>query len=1005
MRKTALECCRAPCIGWLRPCVSACVGWLVILAGAASADAKPPHKTAVVNFYGEYLPEALRSCQLCHLSDDDISRAPAGTLGAEPQPWNAFGRALHELAEQQLAAGAVRPDGILDRIQALAELDSDGDGVPNELEMVAGTVPGDATSRPDPERLATVQSALERFRLGIPQYAWKPFDPVVRPDVSGSDAIDALIAAEQRRQGLVPRPLAPKAMLLRRVYLDLIGLPPTREELAAFIADDSPAAYASVVDRLLSSPLYGERWGRHWMDVWRYSDWAGWGEQVRDSQPHIWRWRDWIIESLAADKPYDRMVQEMLAADELAPGDEDALRATGYLVRNFKLLSREQWMLEAVDHTSRAFLGVTFKCAQCHDHMYDPLTHEEYFQFRAIFEPYKVRIDQVAGELDTKQAGLARVYDDDPAAKTQFYIRGDERTPDPDKQIDPAVPAFLGGGRLACESIPLEYPQYYPALRPSVLQDLRQQAQAAVDAARKEFDAARKEFDAARTAAAMPGDTVAVTAVDTAGVALQGESALAELPRGAWKLAELKLEAAEAQQAALEARIAADLAKHGKQEQRAASADASADASAGKQLPEPRDSEELGRRASQSERRAKWLAAEAAVLEARQRLSAVQRQLDPPRPASASTDTASTDTGAGSLDAATVEKLKKEAEELQKKLEAAQTARDAAEKEAEGESTAYTAIGVTYATHSSGRRLALARWLIARENPLTARVAVNHIWARHFGRGLVATVDDFGLNGQRPALPALLDWLAAELMEPSVYAPHDTAPSPWSMKHIHRLIVLSQAYQRDSGHDPHNAALDPDNRYLWRMQPRRLEAEAVRDSVLYVSGGLDLARGGPEIDQHQALSVPRRSLYFRHAPEKQTQFLQIFDMAAPTECYQRRDSVIPQQALALANSELSIQQSRRLARQLTAGRNHPEFITAAFEQVLTRPPSESELDACLAFLRERTAATATAAELESAEPTPAELLDFAKPGSAAALRARENLVHVLMNHHEFVTLR
>src|SRR4029077_15860362 len=144
----------------------------------------------------------------------------------------------------------------------------------------------------------------------------------------------------------------------------------------------------------------------HWMDVWRYSDWAGWGAQVRDSQPHIWHWRDWIVESLNADKGYDRMVVEMLAADELAPEDTNALRATGYLVRNFKLLSRETWMQDTVEHTAQAFLGVTLGCARCHDHMFDTLTQRDYYQFRAVFEPYEVRTDRLPGQPDVKKAGL-----------------------------------------------------------------------------------------------------------------------------------------------------------------------------------------------------------------------------------------------------------------------------------------------------------------------------------------------------------------------------------------------------------------------------------------------------------------------------------------------------------------------------------------------------------------------------------------------------------------------
>ena len=171
--------------------------------------------------------------------------------------------------------------------------------------------------------------------------------------------------------------------MLRRVYLDLIGLPPTLAELAAFERDDAPDAYERAVDRLLASPQYGERWGRHWLDVWRYSDWAGFGAEVRESQPHIWRWRDWVVESLNADKGYDRMIVEMLAGDEIAPEDPDILRATGFLARNWQKFSRDAWLQNVVEHTAKAFIGTTMNCARCHGHFFDPITHQEYYQFRA----------------------------------------------------------------------------------------------------------------------------------------------------------------------------------------------------------------------------------------------------------------------------------------------------------------------------------------------------------------------------------------------------------------------------------------------------------------------------------------------------------------------------------------------------------------------------------------------------------------------------------------------
>jgi hypothetical protein len=267
--------------------------------------------------------------------------------------------------------------------------------------------------------------------------------------------IDAFIAAEHEQRGLKPRPEAAKEILLRRIYLDLIGLPPTAEELNTFLGDASTNAYEKVVDRLLASPQYGERWGRHWMDIWRYSDWAGWGQEVRDSQPHVWKWRDWIVESLNQDKGYDRMILEMIAGDEIAPEDERTVRATGYLVRNYKRYGREKWLQDTVDHVFQAFQGTTIGCARCHDHMYDPILQKEYYQVRAVFEPYSVRIDRVPGQPDVNKDGLARAFDATLDAKTFLFIRGDERTPE-QPSLEPGVPEALG----------IRYPKVEPVKLP-----------------------------------------------------------------------------------------------------------------------------------------------------------------------------------------------------------------------------------------------------------------------------------------------------------------------------------------------------------------------------------------------------------------------------------------------------------------------------------------------------------------------------------------------------------
>jgi hypothetical protein len=338
---------------------------------------------------------------------------------------------------------------------------------------------------------------------------------------------------------------------------------------------------------------------------------------------------------------------------------------------------------------------------------------------------------------------------------------------------------------------------------------------------------------------------------------------------------------------------------------------------------------------------------------------------------------------------------RKEAE-AREKVDKARKALAEARKTADGpHSTAYTPLIPPRPETSTGRRLALARWMVDRSNPLAARVVVNHVWMRHFGRPLVATVFDFGLNGKRPTHPELLDWLAVELMD-----------SGWSLKHLHRLIVTSRAYRMRSwapAGDP-NAQIDPENLALWRMNPRRMEAELVRDNVLHVAGSLDPRLGGPEIDHNAGLTVPRRSLYFRHAAEKQMTFLKLFDAANMSACYRRDESVMPQQALALANSPLSLGEARKLAGRLAAevGSDNPEFVAAAFERIMGRPPTGEESSACLAYLAEQASKLAAASALTPFAEGPAAGVP---PSADPAQRAREDLVHVLLNHNDFVTIR
>lgn len=716
------------------------------------------------------------------------------------------------------------------------------------------------------------------------EYIWRPFQSVVRPEVPGSidewgqNPIDAFVSAQHFSHGLKPRPEVSKEVWLRRVHIDLIGLNPTPKDRADFLADESSDAYGKVVDKLLADPAYGERWGRHWMDIWRYSDWAGYKKELRDSQRHIWHWRDWIVEALNEDKGYDQMIREMLAADELYPENPKALRATGYLARNY-FKNRNQWMDNVVTHTSQGFLGLTLGCAKCHDHMYDEFSMEDYYAFRAIFEPYQVRTDQVPGELDVMKLGMPRAFDASITAKTYMFENGDERIPLKDKAIPPGVPALFNT-KLKLQDVHMPKMAYQPHRRPFVVEQLLQQAKNQVKEAKTclEKEAARKGLEALEATLAMEKmeDTVKKDSKDWEDAAkslvlLQRESKLAAAKAKLESTQHSKTKAEAAYAKAEEGKSQADIAK--------------------------------AKRTMVSATNS-WKSAKKALATAQKLINS-----EP--------------------------------------------------------STKYTPrTGKSYPNRSSGRRTAFANWLVHQENPLTARVAVNHIWLRHFDQAIVPTVNEFGSFGNPPSHPALLDWLAVEFME-----------SGWSMKRLHKLIVLSATYRTASTSDGGNAAIDPDNVYFWRMPTRRMEGEIIRDNLLHIGGTLDRKMGGPDIPNTEAQKSKRRSIYMRHAHEKLVEFVQIFDGPKVTECYQRDMTVQPHQALALANSRLTFGQSKVLAGKLAeqCGNDDQELVDQSFIRILSRMPNCEERSHCLEFLERG--------------------------------NSHQNLVMVLFNHNDFITIR
>ena len=788
----------------------------------------------------------------------------------------------------------------VDTVAFIKEANVIASGDPEKSELVLRIRSNDEEERMPPEGHALTQVEVKAITDWITAGALAPegerpeddplehwaFQKIERPDIPKVDGIshpvDALLAAKQKDRGIIPVAAVDRKLAIRRLYLDLIGLPPTRGQLE----DNRP--WEAIVDELLASPQHGERWARHWMDVWRYSDWYGLGAQLRYSQRHLWHWRDWIVESLNENAGYDSMVRAMLAGDELFPDNPDQVRATGFLARNYFLFNRTTWLDNTIEHTGKAFLGLTINCAKCHDHKYDPISAVDYYRFRAIFEPHQVRLDPLPGDADLDKNGLPRVFDDNLEAVTYVHQRGDEKKPDKETKIDPQVPEFLSAFASPIKKIILPLPAYAPGSRKWV-----QEAQ--LEAAKKRVEKATAELAKAETTT---------------------EEAASQMD-----LAKLKLEAARAEQKSVEATIAADQFRF---------------ANPGK------SNEELFRTAAKTQ--------VAAVL-AR---SKVERL------------------GTDAKKKKAAREAKKKAEERLAQLDKGKVEYDSlrvTRKALETPAHKFTDYPSIFPDESTGRRTMLANWIVSPENPLTARVAVNHVWMRHFGVPLVDSVFDFGRQAKEPEQLALLDFLAVEFME-----------SGWSFRHLHRLIVTSEAWRRDSSTakvDSRTREADPENRFYWRMNPRRMEAQVVRDSLLHLSGELDLTMGGSSVDPDG--ETKRRSIYFNHSPEKRSLFLSTFDDADLLQCYRRSESVVPQQALALSNSELAFKAAGRIAGKWGAEKDSSALINELFLQILGRSPDEEEIGECVAFLS-----------------------NFP---SGQGQRARSQLVHALLNHNDFVTIR
>jgi hypothetical protein len=680
----------------------------------------------------------------------------------------------------------------------------------------------------------------------------RPAVPAVTDGEWARNPIDAFVLAKLQERGLKPVGPAGNVALMRRAYYDLIGLPPTPAEVDAFVADTSPDAFAKVIDRLLDSPHYGEKWGRHWLDLVRYGETNGY---ERDgTKPFAWRYRDYVIRSFNEDKPYDQFIREQLAGDEIEPVTADGIIATGYYRLGLwddepvdAMQSRYDELDDYVTTTGQVFLGTTINCARCHDHKADPVTQADYYRLLAFFQ-------DVAHYSDTRNV------------RSRFNVT----------DISP------------------------PEVRAAYEDELKRR-----EALQEELAAAMRQIEDEGIAKMPAEDRLAAVGMDRQVV----------IDR------KLKMFITE-EQGAEYAKLKAELETL-------------------KKLPEPAHRE---------------LA-----------LSVNHCTVPPP-------DTHILARGSPHAPGAKVEPG------FPRVLGSPDPALPRAQPGA----------------RTAGRRRVLADWIAAPQNPLTARVIANRLWQHHFGRGIVRTTNDFGKLGEPPTHPELLDWLAAELIDPSPRpSPRRgegvslgvASPSPlrgegrgegsaaaWSMKRMHKLIMLSSAYQMSSRDDPEGQRVDPANDLFWRFDPRRLTAEELRDSILAVNGSLNPKMAGPSIytevpyavlhtasrpDAAWGKSTPedqaRRSVYIFVKRSLLEPVLNTFDVPDPdSSCAVRFATTVPTQSLTSLNSEFFNKHARLLTERLRkeAGERPEDQVRLGLRLLTLRQPSDAEVRRCLRLLDE-----------------------------------------------------
>ena len=756
------------------------------------------------------------------------------------------------------------------------------------------------------------------------------FQPVKRPAVNGPDhPIDALVLAKLRDKGLTSSSAADRQTLIRRLYLVMHGLPPKPEEVSAFVADPDPAAFAKLIEKVLTSERYGERWASHWLDLVRFGETTGF--ETNRERPNAWHYRDWVIDSLNSDKPYDQFVREQLAGDALGAGV-----GTGFLVagpndivkgQDPKLgkMQRMNELDDMINATGTTFLGLTTGCARCHDHKFDPISQKDYYSMQAVFAGVshgdrslpssaetEREIDSAKDKISTLKLGLAEFL-----PKQEKAMREPVSISQNVERFEPVEARFV---RFTIEQ--------------------SSSAEPCID----ELEI----FSGDENVALASGGALASSSGDY----IHPLHKLAHINDGRYGNSGSWIAAANTGWVQIEFpeqkridRIEWARDREGQFSDRLA----------------------IRYRIEAAQKAGEWV--EVANSKNRRPVKGITPQ--PPAYEFAKHPPAEAKRGQAML--AELKKTEQRLAKLQKqnKVYAGNFSQPGAthllyrgdpdtkrEEVGPGTITTFASLNLKRSAPEQKRRLAMADWIADRENPLTARVLVNRLWQFHFGAGIVDTPSDFGLNGARPTHPELLDWLASEFMK-----------NQWSMKHIHRMILNSKTWQQSSRPSARAMKVDAAGRLLWRYPTRRLAAEAIRDTMLAVSGVLDLKTGGPGFDgfEVQMENVRhffpkknygpadwRRMVFMTKVRQERESVFGVFDCPDASQAVAKRSrSTTPLQALNLFNSRFVLQQAGLLAKRLQTetGSDAASQVVRAYVLCFNRIPSEEEKEAAIDFIK------------------------------------------------------